>query len=376
MFKLAYRQLRLDLGRSALTCAGIAAVFAVILLFQGLQQGLNTQLRRVALDRGADLIATQAGVSNMIGARSVIPQMTRAQVEAVEGVRVAHPMTALPIIYEKDGRKSALFLFVVDSAGGPGETEAGHLLEAEGEILIDRSLAQIFDLAPGDDFVVAGYPFEVSGVVEPMSALWTPFAFSNYDSLIEFYFEADLADDISAFPLLSYLLIMVQPGSDRLAVERRIEEAVTDVDVFRPKVMARNDEALGETMLGAVLTMLIGVAYVAGLLVVALFMFTAAEARRRDLGILKALGFTNRAVLMSIVAEVVMLMGLAIPFGVLLASLSATVAHAAMPIYLIRPSLPGPLLWTVGGCVVFSMIGALGPLRFIRRLDPHEVFQT
>jgi putative ABC transport system permease protein len=302
--------------------------------------------------------------------------MTRAQVEGVEGVRLANPMTTLPIIYEKDGRKSALFLFVVDSAGAPEEVIAGRLTEGEGQILIDQSLAQMFGLGPGDDFVVAGYRFVIAGVTRPMSALWTPFAFLNYDSLIEFYFEADLADDISAFPLLSYLLITVQPGADPLTVASRIDDAVPEVDVFLPEVMARNDEALGKTMLGALLALLIGVAYVAGLLVVALFMFTAAEARRRDLGILKALGFSDKAIATSIVGEVVILLGLAIPFGIALAHVLTAAAHATMPIYLIRPTLPGPLLWAIGGCVLFSLVGALGPLRFIRRLDPHEVFQT
>ncbi len=47
-----------------------------------------------------------------------------------------------------------------------------------------------------------------------------------------------------------------------------------------------------------------------------------------------------------------------------------------MPIYLIRPTLPGPLLWAIGGLVTFALVGALGPLRFVRALDPHEVFQT
>lgn len=376
MFGLAFRQLRWDLGRSALTALGIAAVFAVILLLQGFQQGLATQLRRVALDRHADLIATQAGVRNMIGARSVIPQMTRGQVEAVPGVRVAHPMTTLPIIYEKDGRKSALFLFVVDSAGGPRETIAGRLPEEEGEILIDKAMAQMFDLGPGDDFVVAGYSFRIAGITRPMSALWTPFAFLSYDSLIEFYFEADLADDISAFPLLSYLLIEVEPGEAPEVVAERVEAAVPDVDVYPPEVMARNDEALGETMLGALLALLVGIAYAAGLLVVSLFMFTAAEARRRDLGVLKALGFPVRALVLSIVAEVVLLLGLAIPVGILIARGLTAAAHAAMPIYLIRPTLPEPLLWAVAGSVLFALIGALGPLRLVRRLDPHEVFQT
>ncbi len=376
MFKIALRQLRWDLTRSGLTCVGIAAVFAVILFLQGFQQGLSTQLRSVALDRGADLIATQAGVRNMIGARSVIPQMARGQVEAVEGVRVAHPMTTLPIIYEKAGRKSAIFLFVVDSAGGPRETLEGRLPSGEGDILIDRAIAQLFDLAPGDDFVVAGYAFGVSGIVRPMSALWTPFAFLEYDSLIEFYFEADLADDISAFPLLSYLLIEIEPDADPIAVAERVEASVPDVDVLTPEVMAGNDEALGKTMLGALLALLVGIAYLAGLLVVALFMFTAAEARRKDLGILKALGFGERAIAASIVAEVAILLGLAIPLGVALAVGLTAVAHATMPIYLIRPTLPGPLLWAIGGSVTFALVGALGPLRFVRALDPHEVFQT
>jgi ABC-type antimicrobial peptide transport system permease subunit len=376
MFGLGYRQLRFDLGRSALVCVGIAAVFAVMLLLQGFQQGLNTQLRNVALERDAHLIATQAGVRNMIGVRSVIPQMARAQVESVQGVTVANPMTALPLIYEKDSRKSAIFLFVVDSAGGPREAQEGRLLGGDGEILVDRSLAQLYGLAPGDDFVVAGYPFEIVGIIEPTSALWTPFAFTNYDSLIEFYFEADLADDISAFPLLSYLLVELEPGADPVEVAGRIERAVPDVDVFSPDVLSRGDEALGKTMLGAVLTILVGAAYVAGVLVVGLFMFTAAEARRRDLGILKALGFANRAILMSIVAEVAIVMVIAIPLGIAIAQLATMAARAAMPIYLILPTVRGPLLWAIAACGLFALLGAAGPLRLIRRLEPSEVFRS
>ncbi|MFV1988795.1 MAG: ABC transporter permease [Gemmatimonadota bacterium] len=354
---------------------GIASVFAVILILQGFQQGSITQMERVALDRGAQLIATQAGVRNMVGARSVIPQMARAQVEAVQGVRIANPMTAQPFIYEKDGRKNALFLFVIDSAGGPAEVEEGRLLEGEGEILIDRSLARLYDLAPGDDLVLAGYAFKIVGVTEPTSAFWTPFAFSNYDSLLEFYFESSLANDISAFPLLSYLLIDLEPGADPPTVAALIEQAVPDVDVFTPEVLAQGDKELGKTMLGAILTLLIGVAYVAGLLVIALFMFTAAEARRKDLGILKALGFDDRTILVSIVAEVSLLVAFAIPLGIAIALLTTAIARALAPIYLIQPVLLGPLLWAIAGCILFSLLGALGPWRLIRGLEAAEGFR-
>lgn len=373
---LAYRQLRHDRGRSALTCLGIACVVAVILFLQGFQQGLYTQLRRVALDRGADLIAAQGGVRNTIGSRSVIPQMARGAVEAVAGVEVAHPMTALPIIYRKGGRRSPLFLFVVDSAGGPDRTPVGTLPNEEGQILIDRSIARLYDLRPGDDFIVAGYAFRVSGVTAATSALWTPIAFLNFDSLLEFYFESGLADDISAFPLLSYLLLDVEPGYDPLEVARSVEAAVPDVDVYEPIDMARNDEALGRTMLGALVMLLVGIAYAAGLLVVALLMFTTAEARHRDLGILKAVGFPVRTIAVSVVAEIALLLCGAIPIGVATAWSLAVATHAVMPLYLVLPLAPGPLLTVLVGCLAFGLVGGLGPLWFVRRLDPHEVFAT
>jgi putative ABC transport system permease protein len=376
MIALAYRQLRSDIGRSALTCIGVASVFAVILVLRGFREGLDSQLRDVALERGAHLIATQAGILNMVGARSVIPQTARAQVEAVDGVRVAHPMTALPVIYERDGRKSPVFLAVVDSIGGPDRVLDGRLLRGDGEVLVDLSLASLFDLAAGDDLTIAGYDFTIVGIVEPTVALWTSFAFTNYDSLIEFYFESDLADDLSVFPLVSYLLILLEDGARRDAVQAALEEAVPDVDVFTPEELARNDEELGETMFGAVLGVLIGVAYAAGLLVVALFMFTTAEGRRRDLGILKALGFSNRAILSSVAGEAALLTALAMPVGVIVAAAVAAGVRAAVPMYLILPTVGGALVQTIMACGIFALLGAVAPLRLIHRLDPAEVFRS
>ena len=376
MIRLALHQLRSDPGRSIVTCLGIAAVFATILLLQGFREGLRSQLRDVALDRGADLIATQSGVRNMVGARSVIPQLARDQVESVDGVRLAHPMTTLPLIYEGGGRKSAIFLVITDSVGGVGTVEEGRLLEGEGEIVVDRSLARIHGLGVDDTLTVAGYDFDIVGVTEPTAALWTPLAFSDFDSLIEFYFESNLANDLSAFPLVSYLLVDLETGADRDAVARAIEAAVPDVDVFTPVELARNDAELGETMLGAILDVLIALAYAAGLLVVALFMFTTAQGRRRDLGILKALGFPERTILTSVVAEAGILTAAAVPVGVGIASLTAAGVHQLMPLYRILPVVPGPLLMAVVGCGVFALVGAYVPQRLIRRVDPVEVFQA
>lgn len=96
MFRLIYRQLRCEPFRTLLTGGAIASALAVILLLEGFQTGLLVQLKNVALNRGADLIVAQAGVSNFVASRSLLPQLSRQRVEAVDGVVEAHPITMGP----------------------------------------------------------------------------------------------------------------------------------------------------------------------------------------------------------------------------------------------------------------------------------------
>ena len=109
MLKLAFKLLGYDKQKTLFTVLALAAVISVILILEGFEQGQYTQLEQVVLNRNADLIAAQSGVENFIATRSVIPQLSRIDVEAVEGVKQAHPITALPIIYKKD-KKKLLFI--------------------------------------------------------------------------------------------------------------------------------------------------------------------------------------------------------------------------------------------------------------------------
>ena len=55
----------------------------------------------------------------------MLPQLARPAVEDVAGGRVAHPLTGLPIIYGRDGRRTPIFVFVYDTAGGPAAIAEG-----------------------------------------------------------------------------------------------------------------------------------------------------------------------------------------------------------------------------------------------------------
>jgi putative ABC transport system permease protein len=358
-----------------MTCCAIGAAVAVILLLEGFQQGLLIQLREAVLNRGADLIVTQSGVSNFIGSRSLLPQLSRRRIEAVAGVKAAHPMTLVPVIYEQAGEMRPIFFVVYDTAGGPARLSAGREVRKPREIVIDESLAQFYRLAPGDPFVVADYEFRIAGIAQQASAFFTAFAFINYDDMIDFYFDSDLVGDISNLPLLSYLLVELEPGVDRNVIRPLIEAAEPAGDVYTPQQIANNDMALGRTLFGPVLGVMIGAGYVIALLVVGMIMFAVAHGRLRSLGVLKALGFTNGALSREMVLEAVALSLLALPVALLLAQAASGMIETQAPLYLVPVAEPGPLLRTLLGAMLLAIVGALLPLRYIARLDPAIVFR-
>lgn len=370
------RELQRDRLRTSLTSLSLAAVVAVILILEGFLQGIVEQARDAVMRRDADLIVTQAGIENMTLARSTLPQSARSEVESVDGVITANPLTGIPLIYEQDGVRAPLLLFVFDTSGGPARIVAGRTISGPHEIVVDRSFAVRFGLHPGDPLVVSDFEFTIAGITEGAAAYFSAFGFARFDDLLDFYFQSDLATDISTFPLLSFLLVELAPGADPAPVAARIENAVPSADVFRPAELAARDEDLGRTLFGPIIGMLVAAGYVSGALVTGIIMFAGVNSRRRSLGVLKALGFSYRYLTGTVVIEALILIVIALPIGLLLAAMIAAAIEFALPLYLIPVAEPLPLLRTAIAGIAFAAVGALLPVRSIRRLDPGTVFRS
>ncbi len=377
MLTLIYRQLVHEPYRTLLTSIAIGSALAVILLLEGFQTGLLVQLKNVALSRGADLIVTQSGVTNFIASRSLLPQISREVVESVKGVKEANPITSLPIIYDKPGyRKSPVFFMVYDTAGGPAVIKEGHKASKPRDIVIDESLAVLYDLKINDPFIVADFKFNVSGITEKSSALFTAFAYISYDDMIDFFFDSDLVGDISNLPLLSFLLVDLEPNADKKTVAAAIEAAEKDADVYLPEELSINDVALGKTLFGPVMGVLIAAGYIIALLVVGMIMFAAVHARLRNYGVMKALGFSDPLLVKGMVFESLLMIILSFPVGMLLAELASLFIEHTVPLYLVPVLEPVVLVRTFFAALILGVIGAYLPYRSIAKLDAAIVFRS
>jgi len=375
MFMFALRQLQLDKVRTLLTGIALGSVIAVILVLKGFEQGQYFQLRQLVLNRHADLVVAQSGVNNFIAVRSSIPQLARAKVEAVEGVIEAHPLTAIPIIYNKDNMLTPVYVLVYDDKGGPSSIVEGRNLKAGArEIVIDQSLAQKYRIKPGDKFLVTDFEFTVVGITNE-AAFMMPFAFINYDSMVDLFIESEIAPDLSTFPLLSYMLIELQPGADREKVARHIEQAVPSVDVITAEQLANNDVDLGKVFFKPIMGLLVSIGYIIGMLVVGLIMYADIRHHLKSFAILKALGFSSNKLFVAVLFQSILLLVIAIPLGSLMAYLLGNFIHSAAPVYLIYVFEPNSYAHTVIASFIIASLGAIIPLRLIQRSDPMLAFQ-
>jgi len=376
MWRLAFRQLTHDWIRSLLTALAISAAIAVILILRGFEQGLYAQSEAVVLDRGGQLIVAQAGVSNFLAVRSSLPQLTRERVEAIDGVSLAHPITGFWVIYGPEGNKFPLLLLVYDTLGGPPPLIEGRSIEDGHDVIIDIGLSKKFDLKPGDPLVISDFEFRVAGITNHSSALFSTFAFVSYDGMIDLFLESEIAPDISTFPLLSFLLVDLEPGADRAGVMQAIEDQVPDVDVFTPQQLAQNDVALGKELFGPIMGVLISLSYMIGLLVIGLIVYADVSVRRHDYGVMKALGFRLSHIVRGVMVQTMMLMVFAFPIGVSVASLVAIGIEWRAPVYMVDVLEPLGLVHVLSGVIVMMILGGLLPLRLIARTDPVIAFQV
>lgn len=370
ILQLVIKKARAEPAQFIFVIIAIASVIALVLVLEGFRQGIYQQIRQIIMSRGADVVVTQAGVSNMIASRSILPQLSRQAVERTDGVVEAHPMTSLPAIYDKDGRQTPVFLLVYDTLGGPAELEAGRQLAQDREIVIDRSLAVIYELLPGDDFVLNDFSFTVVGISKDTAAFFTSFAFTNYDDLIDLYFESDIVGDLSTLPLLSFLLVEIEAGRDASRIAAEIDKRVPEVDAYLPDAIAANDVAMSRSMLGPVFQLMIVIAYLIGVLVIGLIMFSSVQKRKYELAVFKAIGFSFSRLAQSVIAESLLLTLLAVPLAAVFAYVISLLIQEAAPVYLILTTEAGPMIRTLIASLVFSLLGSLMSFRMIARLEP------
>ncbi len=333
--KLSYvlAELRRRPGRTLAAVLSLAVGVSLFISLQAYSSGYRQAARAPLAEIGADIVAQRQGVRPQGFEGIVFPHSTAPlhadEIEKVRDMDGVDAVSEAMFFWSFEGDRFLVGLGIDPGRSvGPGRLRAGlrsgRFLRAgdHGVVVADDSYAVQNGLGVGDEVTIAGVPFAVVGLVDTSRAgqvananLYLPMADAR--SLVNAAPNVRAVHDIR--PDDANVLFIRAEATRGPALARRAAQALgRDALVTTPRSF---DEVIGSTfgLIDRFGTLVGAVA----LLVAAAGLLRAAMAglveRRRDVGLLRAVGWGRRHVTGQLTAETLATAGLGAVAGLLLA---------------------------------------------------------
>lgn len=363
---LARRNLLQDKTRLALSVSGVALAVMLILLLNGLLGGMYTQIGAYLDHSPGTLVVAQRGVRNLLGASSVLPSGTPGRVRAEPGIAREIPIFSQFIILDLHGNKQPTYMigYDPDRGGGPWQLAAGRTPRTDDEMVFDRVLADRHNITLGDTVPVTGRSFKVVGLSDGTASWMTSF----------FFVRKSAAESLLRAPgATSFLLVTPAPGTSATELRDRLN-TLPGVEAVLKSDMVANDVTLIARFFSIPLRLMVAIAFLVGTLVVGLVIFTAATERRKEYGMLKAIGARNRLLYGVVITQALLaalagaVLGVGLAFGI------AQAIMAARPQFLVTLAPPA-IAQTLAATVLMATLASFLPAKLLARLAPAEAFR-
>jgi putative ABC transport system permease protein len=217
----------------------------------------------------------------------------------------------------------------------------------------------------GDRITVLGGEATIVGLSEGTASLVNSVAFVPFD---------DFRAMRAGAPVVSFVLVRTREGTSAEGVAAEIERRVPDVTAQSREAFAAGERRLVTDMSAEVISIMNVIGFVVGLAVVALTVYIATLARRREYGVLKALGARNRVLYRVVLAQAALSVAFAFVIGLAFTSLLGfLVGQTDLNLEL---AITAASIVKVGLlAAIIAGLAAVLPIRQVAGLDPAIVFR-
>jgi putative ABC transport system permease protein len=382
---VARKNLFSERTRLLISVGGVALAVFLISLLLSLYRGWDAKVGEFVEKSDVDVWIASQGAKEFLSASSLLPaegdEARNAQqfldsnpavdkwsqliVRQMEGVRVE---TIAPG-QENIGTDMNLQFVGFDTKtrlGGPIEMIEGSNTPGPGEVIVDEALSKRYGVNLGDVMRAGGKDWKVVG-----RSKFGDFVFAQ--TVFVTHQEAQTA--LSMPGLTTFYVIKLKPGSDAKQFAGDIQKLAPQIVAFTHDEFTANSR---ERILGNILPLLAVVlllAFVIGLAVAGLTIYTATVEKSREYGILKAVGFKN-SYLYRLVFEQSLVTGfLGFCVGLGLTLVIGPFASDAVPQFVLFTRWQDVLV-VVGATLIMSLIAAYIPVRRLAAIDPVSVFKA
>ncbi len=366
---IAHRNLLRRKMRSLLTVTGVAIGVASVVALISVARGFRKQFNAFFTAGDAHLVVSFRGAADPF--ISYLPEALLDELRAHEGIASAHPV----LLAAKQIEATPIFFFFGTSEGSPF-LEQIRIVEGHGVFDVDgpehrlcmgKATAEYMKLEVGSILDVAGEDFEVVGIFETASA------FLEAGGLMPFA----VAQRVAGLEgRMTTALIRLEATSTEAMVEaeRALEEAFDDVEATLP---AEFTEAFEEFELAeeAVHVFSILAIIVGGIGVMNTMLMSVFE-KTREIGILRAIGWSKTMIVREVLFEAVLISLLGGPLGIALGMLGVElVGEIGELSWVVGTYEPSLVLQALAVAVGMGLTGAIYPTFRATTITPMEALR-
>ena len=348
-----------------LAIVGIAIGIIVIVALGGITEGLINTFEDTIHAGGADFSISGKETGDSAYGTNTISANWTDKIANVSGVEEAYPIY---VVLTSVGDDYMNTLIGID----PNGAELADISMKEGRLFKDNSseviLGEIYaednNYSVGDDVKVDGEDFKVVGIYKTGDQSMAGGVFTSISKV------GDLMDDEDS---ISNIYVKVKKGEDAQAVADRIDEKYGDNITTITSVMEMEQMADMLNMLEASTWAISLLAIVVGGLGIINTMLMSVFERTREIGVLKAVGWSDRKILTMIIGESLVITIVSAVIGSVIGFLACTILGPQMGIDpLFTPKI---FIQAFSIAIVVGIIGGLYPAIKAVKLPPTEALR-
>ncbi|MCX6814220.1 MAG: ABC transporter permease [Candidatus Aenigmarchaeota archaeon] len=371
MWDLALRNIMRNRTRTILTVLGILIGIGSIVALGSIAEGIDASIQsslqlstsKITVQQknagifwmGSELTNEDLDVVKSVGGiKDVVPLMVR-----VENIQAFQGPEYVVVGIEPD--KTQYFVNENTKMYQGRELEDGD----SGVAVMGKTIADKYNIQVGDSWIIKNEDFEVVGIIEKTDI-------SDIDSAIL----VTLEDLQNVENKDTYYAIYVIPDDikDTEKIAAEIDDSSDNLQALTSKELARQASQIVDQIrfftfgIGAI------AAFVGGLGVMNTMIMAVLE-RRREIGVMKAIGATNRMVLTQILTESALISLIGGLGGIALGLGTSFLLSAGFGGQITPVVTPGLALTGLGFALFLGVIGGLYPARKAAQLDPVEALR-
>jgi putative ABC transport system permease protein len=355
--------------RLAISVGGVALSVLLITFLLSLFRGWNEKVGGFVENVDADIWIAREGTTDFLAAGSILPVERAEQLSTLPAVERWSPLIARPMTASKGGTEMDVQLVGYDpqsAMGGPVRIEEGKGIPGPGEVIVDEALSERYGVGIGDSLAAGGRDWTVVGKSSGGDFVASQTIFVALDQAQE---------TLEMNGLATFFLLQLKDPSQREQVALTIESAQPGILAIASDdfAAATRDRVLGDVI--PILIVILILAFIVGLVVAALTIYTATVEKAREYGILKAVGFTN-GYLYRVVFEQSLITGLlGFLIGAGLTVVVAPLTQELVPQFVVFIRWQD-VLGVAGFTLLMALLAAYVPTRRLAAIDPVAVFKA